>query len=642
MSSSPPIIPCYAYGPDQSPAVQFIQTGWPFVKEIAFNAVGLTTQALQALSNVQISFPPVHAEVTVGQLGNTFTPPAQPTAPSAAQMAINTGAITSVGAAPDTSASTIGGDPNWVAFPTAPGFLTNPPDFTPPVGIPGPLASFSAQEPTISTVTMPSSPTYNDPTAPTLRQITLPALTPIMLPTFNSQKPDSSGLAVPASQINFTPVKYDDALLDQVKAQLSTMLTGTTGLPIAVEDAFFQRARGREDVTAAKAKQEVREEFASKGWSIPPGAVAARIDEIIQNTQNQSNSLNRDAYINAQNIAIEDLRFSVTSTIALEQVLISTDIQYQDMALRTQQLELDAAIKIFDAQVSLFNARENAYAIDAQVYRDLIQGETLKLEQQKIQLDQQRLIGELNAQDEALYEAQLRAIEIMEQRYKTQLEAVNLIRDQDRLNLELYRGRLAGRETEVRAWAEEWNGYKSGIESLVAKGQFYTSLVNGYSSTVNAVSSQNNSFIAQKELLVKMKELGIEGWKANLEYAQAQVAAEVSRVQALATLFDGQARIYSAAGAIAGSESDALVRAFQANVESARASAEVALRNGEITLNAAIHQSEQMIEVKKGIVQAGSQLAASGLSAMHFGSSASESFGVSTGTSCSQSVNFSE
>lgn len=639
--SSVPVIPCYAYGPDQSPAVQFIQTGWPFVQSTAVNAVGLTTQALQTLAGAQISFPPVHAEVTVGQLGNTFVPPTAPVAPSEASMTINTGAIQAVGAAPDTSASTIGGDPNWVAFPSAPGFLTNPPSFTPPVSIPVALAPFSATLPTVSTVSMPLAPTYADPTAPTPRTIVLPTLTPVVLPTFSGQRPDSSALVAPASQITFTPVKYNDALIDQIKAQLSTMLTGTTGLPVSVEQAFFDRARGRQDAIAIKAKQEVREEFAAKGWSIPPGAMAARLDEITQNAQNQSSNLNRDAYINAQNIAIENLRFSVQESIALEQVLITSDIQYQDMALRTQQLELDAAIKIFDAQVNLFNAREQAYAIDAQVYLDEIRGESLKLEQQRLALEQQRLIGELNAQDEALYEAQLRALEIKEQRYKTQLEAVNLIREQDRLNLDLYRGQLQGRETEVRAWTAEWDGYKAGIESLVAKGQFYTSLVNGYSANINAVTSQNNNLIQQKEMLVKMKELGIEGWKANLEYAQAQLTGEVARVQALQGLFDGQARIYSAAGSIAGAESDALVRAFQANVESSRSGAEVALKNGEILLNAAIQQSAQMIEVKKGVVQAGSQLAASALSAMHFASSASESFGVSTGTSCSQSVNFS-
>lgn len=539
----------------------------------------------------------------------------------------------------DPPSSDIGPDPNFATFPQQ---FSGELHYNPPTPV-GPLTATQPPDsaiPSVTSITLPTAPVLDNPSVPVLREIVIPTMQPITLPTFDGVKPQVD-FAPPSSSITFSPTAYNDALLTQVKAQLATMLTGTTGLPVAVENALFARARSREETTAFKAIQEAREEFAARGFSLPPGSMAARIDEIRQNTQNQSNSLNRDAYINTQNIAIENLRFSVAQSIALEQALLSHDMALQDLALRAQIAVVDSAVKIFDAQVSLFNAREQAYAIDAQVFRDKIQAELAKVEIFKAQIDAQKLIGEINQQDIAIYEARIRAAMLLLEEYKAQLEANNIIREGDRIALEIFRGRVGIYSEEVRAWATQWEGFKAQVEGEATKGRFFEILVNGYAANVRAIAEQNNEYIAQKDLALRRRGLDLDAWKAQLSLVTEKLHAERDRVAALVSVFGAQVDKYRADATVESAAADTDTRQFQAQVENVRAQVDTYLKAVEMNIQQLIQGSAQILEAVKGAAGAAAQLAASSMSALHMSAQVSSGNSTSMASNCSTDYNFS-
>lgn len=593
-------------------------------------AFNLAVSALNELASIDITPFGFSASYNVNGTLSGFVRPASPPTPS---IVYDTTIFDGLGDPPEPNVA----DPNFVGFPT----LSTPAPVYADPSKPNPLAASTVgNAPTTTSVTMPTEPTWTDPTLGTILTITLPTMEPITIPTFTAVAPVVDFTA-PTGNIDFLPTRYSDDLLDNVKTQLSTMLQGGTGLPAAVEAALFARERGREDVAAAKAIQDVREEFAARGFSIPPGAQAARLMEIRQNTQNKSVSISRDVYIQAQTVAVENMRFAVTQSIAYQQMMISYDIQFQDMLLKAQQIMLDASIKVFDAQVSLFNAREQAYAIEAQVYRDRIQAELAKVEVYKAQLEGQRLIGEINQQTITLYTEQLRATTILVERYKAQLEAVNLIRDGDRLNIEIYRSKLQGRETEVRAWGAEWEGYRAQVEGQATRGNFYSAVVNGFASQVRAIAEQNNNQVSLAQVRAQLASLNLDGWKGKLSLALGKLEGEKTRIGALGTVFDAEAKILAAQASIESAAAEVDTRQFLALVENQKAEVDTYLKGTELNINQLLQISSQLIETRKAIAQVSSQLAASSFSAVHFSAGASSSDSRQMGSDCSTQYNYS-
>jgi hypothetical protein len=77
----------------------------------------------------------------------------------------------------------------------------------------------------------------------------------------------------------------------------NTIVNGGTGIPAAIENAIWERARSRELVEARRLEQEAVNAFAARGFSLPPGALAARTLEIQQDATNKSSTIVREQAI---------------------------------------------------------------------------------------------------------------------------------------------------------------------------------------------------------------------------------------------------------------------------------------------------------------------------------------------------------
>src|SRR3546814_7873076 len=91
-----------------------------------------------------------------------------------------------------------------------------------------------------------------------------------LIPEFTAIPP-LAPIDAPDVTFSYTEDAYTRTI--DVKSVVMDMLAGNTGLPTAVEQALFARARSREDVTAQKAVEEAMEDWSSRGFSLPGGEI---------------------------------------------------------------------------------------------------------------------------------------------------------------------------------------------------------------------------------------------------------------------------------------------------------------------------------------------------------------------------------
>lgn len=615
-----------------SPAVALVNEGWNFFQIMANDSYNIAKGLVVDIS--QFTIDPVNFNYTFDPPGNPagFKAPVAPADPG---LTYDSSGFHDPGDTPDTGLNDI----NFKSVPDYHGPTTVQQFARLPTAT-APAKDYGDAPVVATSYALPTLDTLNLPELQPFLPLNLPSLPPMDFPVFSASAPIVD-FAAPSGEITFNPTAYASTELDAIRAKLAEMLNGSIGLPTAVTAALFARARAREDMTAAKAIQEAFEEFASRGYSLPPGALAQRLAEVRQNNQNQVNSFSRDIYVQDQGEILKSMRQAVTDGIALEGKLMDTFMHLQDLQLQAQKYMVDANIAIFNALVSLFNARQQAYAVAAQVYRDRLQGELAKVEVYKAQIEGQRLIEEINKDRVAIYEAQLRGVNLLIEKYKAQLEAVRTQTEIDRNRVEIFRARVSAFAEEVRAYAVEWDAYKAQVEGDATRARIFETQVNAYATQVRAVADGNKNLIDQGNLRLEVQKTEMLGWRGKLDRLIADMDAESKRVQAGATIFDGKARIYSAAGQIAASEADSNTRAFSAVVEAGRASKEIDLENVKAKIQQVVQIGQIIAEQLKAAGQTAAQLAAGAMSAVHFAAQAQDSSSVHQSSDCQTSYQFS-
>lgn len=486
-------------------------------------------------------------------------------------------------------------------------------------------------------IVMPVAPDYVLPPVPTFIELNLPAVPNIVMPEFTAVRPVL--VDPPFNQDwTFEATPYTRVLVDTLVTTLTPMIVGSEALPQIIERAMFERGRSRIEVEANRSVEQAHAEFASRGFSQPPGQLAGAVLELRQAAQNSVAETSRDVAIKQFEESLASQRFAITAGAALEGTLISLHMEEQRYALEAAKFQMDSALSVVNFRVTVFNAQMQGYQTDAAVLRDRIQAELAKIEVFRAQLDGERLRGELNTQRVQLYDAQLRAIGTIADFYKTKVETVKVQADINMQGIEKYKAELSAYSERWRAYVSEWQGYSASVEGESKKVDIYRALVDSNAKRVDAWATKSGFAIEQERLRMQHHGINVEVWQSSLERLRALLGAEQARLAAVATGVDAQARLYTADASVESAASAAADRSFELGLSRERADVETQLKEVELSINQAQFLLAQAVEIQKAKAQISGQLAASTMSAVSYGASLSSS--KSKGSSCSTNFSF--
>lgn len=537
-----------------------------------------------------------------------------------------------------------------VSIGPAPEFIANPLTFDPAPELDATPPSLTYQarpaSPTIQAPTapsrpgplvMPTAPDYVLPQVPTFESLNLPAVPTIELPVFEGTRPDF--IEPPFNQTwDFHPSAYEGTLLDTLTETLRPMIVGSPALPRIIEEAIFQRGRSQIELEANRAVDQAFADSANRGFSLPQGVTLARAAELRQGSQNAIAIVARDVMIKQFEETLASQRNAIAQGAALEGTLVQLHVEDQRFLLQAAQFQMQAAIEVLNARVSIFNMRLQAYQADAAVLRDRVQAALARVEVFRAQIEGERARGEINEQRVRLYVGQLQGVQALADFYRSRVEAVKVQADVQMQDIERYRAEVQAYTARWDAHATEWKGYISSVEGEGKRADVYRTLVDANAKRVDAWAASNNMKLEAERLVTDQHRLKVDVWRAGLERAEQALANERARLAAVGQSVDAKARIYAADADVEQAASAASDRSFQLGLERARAVVDTQLQQARMRVEQALSVLTQWVEIGKAKASIASQLAASTMSAVNYGASVSS--GRSKSNSCSSNFSF--
>lgn len=466
------------------------------------------------------------------------------------------------------------------------------------------------------TLSYPATPDVALPEMDSLSAISLPDFVYPGFPDFTDQPPVAT-LTVPDPFINWAEPQYRSELLDSLQAEVREMMVGSTGMPRAVEDALFARARERDSAETGRAVQEAFDTFASRGFSMPPGMLVRQINVAREQGRLKAAETNRDILTQAAQWQIDAIRFAVQQGLALEQL---TSNLYSNMVGRlfeVARFQAESQINVFNAQVSLFNAQNQAFANLVQVYRTRVDTVNAKLQAYKTAIDAQVAIGQLNAQKVEVYKARLSAVQTRVDVFRAQMDAVKVRADVIATQFQAYRAEVDAYAQEIGAEKLRLDAYSAQVQGETSKANLLDAQARVYATTIQGISSKAD--IRAKAAQVKMDaaKTKVQKYLADLDAYKAELQASMNQVQFGVQVFQARVDAWKATATADISAAEAQSRYADMQTRTNISYAEMQIHEYQANVQKAVQQAQVALEAAKAMGSYCSQLAAGAMSAMH-------------------------
>lgn len=628
-------------------ARDIVEAKFSLAQNYAANSYSVALSAMNAISALSIPDIDVNSTIDSPLVGLTpFTKPIVPADP--ALEFVDQGN-------PPVEPALLQPDLTW-SFSSKPTFTAT----TPTVTIPDKPDPFNRAEPgdppALTDVTLPTEPAIVIPAVPTLRELALPTLATIDLGSLRTDytniwnaRPQAASFSLGSTYPTDVTTWYGDTNTrsntylatnpanGQTATRILALLTGGTGLTAAVEAQLRDRAYAAEDRAALKGEQEVYDDFAARGFSLPQGILLNRLDAIREQNRDRRAALSREIFVKAAEWEIENLRFGVQQGLALEGLFRQHFLALHDRGEAV-------AWKIFETGKAIFDAKARLQELELARFRDAmatfearLKVELSELEVYRAKIEAEKLKGELNQQDLEAYKAALQGVLARVEVYKGQIQAVNAIIQQDQSRVEAYRAQVQAFTSLVEAKDSEWNAFDSAVKAELGRVSIFESLTRAFSEQMKGYETDVRAKQLQEQFKVDWDRLLIERFQAMIQQFTAQLNSEVERVRAGVSIYNGRAQIYSAELGAEGARVAADTRAYELDMRRGELEAELRLKAAQINIEELQKATALLSDNLRSIAQTASQVSAAALAGVSASASLGSTSGMSESIECTTS-----
>ena len=133
-------------------------------------------------------------------------------------------------------------------------------------------------------------------------------------------------------------------------------------VPVAVENAIWNRARDKEMQDAARAEQSIIDATAARGFSMPTGAMTAALLSLQQESVTRMATVARDIAVNSFNVANENIKFAIQQAIGLRTAFVGALGEFIKTAMIQPNGAAEYAKTILAAKSNLYDAATRLYS----------------------------------------------------------------------------------------------------------------------------------------------------------------------------------------------------------------------------------------------------------------------------------------
>jgi hypothetical protein len=376
---------------------------------------------------------------------------------------------------------------------------------------------------------------------PDLERITLPTFTMPTLEAFDDAAP-AFNAAVPTEGVVWSEPTYQARLATQVQTALESMLAGGTGIPVAVERAIWERDRERLDATAYKAIDEATNQFAARGFPLPPGALNGVILGAQRDAAGEIGKASRDVAIKAADLEQANRKFAVEQGMAFERLWVDIFLQAAQRSFEIAKFTVEMRIKIFDAQVAAFNVEQAIFGQKIERFKAKLQFALAQIDAYKAQLQGEQIKAEINKELIGAFNAKVQAFVAQVQAFDALVRAAATRADLEKNKIELFRAEIEGRIAQVTAKKSEFDAYVARVQGESAKADLEKANAQAYSARVGAISAVADVTLKEADIKLGVSKQKLDYAVANLQLLGQEAQLQLGAIQARQGAFDVETR----------------------------------------------------------------------------------------------------
>lgn len=492
--------------------------------------------------------------------------------------------------------------------------------------------------PSINDVTVPTLKAMDLPKAPTLADIIIPGMPEISIAPFDYEAPTFS-LDDPAKIVwGGNPVYVSDMWSELLGKVLGNIKNGGTGLVATVETELYKRHLDRTQEENARLYAEANNYFAARGFSLPPGALAGRLNEINQQISRNNLAASRDITISQADLAQKNTQFMVEMGAKLEGMIREFYTSNTNRTLEASKLVAQNAIEVYDAMARGITIKAEIFKANAMAYDSRVKAALTAVEAFKGQIEGAKVSAEVQKTLVDIYTTQVGAVETMMKLYVAEMEGAKIASDIEQAKLALY-------ESKVKTFIARLDGektkaglYESQLKAEGIKAETYKTQVDAYGVEVDAAIKQYDAQLQYLDAISKGNAAEIERYRANLSGYETTVRAKAAEIASIVEGFKAEAMAYEAETGAEAAHLNAQVEEIKARIAEADFNMRKAVAEIEAVTKGYVSINELKLKGEEGIMNIGAQLTASAMNAVHASASYGYSSNSSESTSKSESV----
>lgn len=208
---------------------------------------------------------------------------------------------------------------------------------------------------------IPDLPALNEVDMPSIGDLKKVSIQDIVIPEY--QLP-----ADPEASYSYFEPMYSTPLLEALVAKLHTwVIAGGTGLDADIEAAIWARAKAKLEMQRRTAWDNTLDQFASRGFTIPPGALAGGLANVQLESDRAHQQLNYEISIEQARLAQNNTQFTVSASTQLENTLIGLHNNFYNRALQNAKQAVDMIFSIYSAKINAYITKLRGHEIRANV-----------------------------------------------------------------------------------------------------------------------------------------------------------------------------------------------------------------------------------------------------------------------------------
>jgi hypothetical protein len=502
--------------------------------------------------------------------------------------------------------------------------------------------------PEINTPDLPGVPDISLPNAPTIDTISLPSPPTSTLQEFNEELAIED-ISIDGVSFNWQESPYVSEIWSTLVEKVADGIRdGGTGLAPGVEQEIWDRAQRRQQAENEKLYRETEEYFASRGWPMPPGAMAGRLAEVSQEIAKNNTDLNGKIAIEQAELAQKNTHFLLDKGVNLEQILREFFTATANRSLDAAKTVVGSAIDLFNARVAGYNLKVERYKALVAAYESRVRAALEAVEIFKAQIEGARVTTEVQKNLIEIYTRQIGAIETRVRLYSAQMDGAKVAAEIEGLKLEQFKLTTQVYVSRLEAERIKFDIYGKEVDAEAAKAQVFSEQVKAYVAEVDATKAKTALQVTVLEAAAARNNQLIEQYKGELTGYTAEIDAAAKKVDGVVRGFEAEARAYSAETEAESAMYGAKVKEIEARIMQSKFLIEKAVAQIESATKGYVAIKELQVKGVEGAMNVGAQLSSAAMNAVNatasigYNQSRSEEASYNTSQSLSEQHQYQE